>query len=179
MAIDRWHDDDAVIAFDDNYGIEFPSASGAEGGGGGVFYNYDIPGTPNIVIIAPDREILKKQLYPPSTQNLTDTLLVYGGILKECSNGITESLLFNEFLVYPNPAQSILNIEFNIIDRQNLIFEISGLLGQQLYISNERSYQFGTAALTIDVSNFEKGFYLLNVYADGKYINSEKLIIDN
>jgi len=179
MAIDRWHDDNAVISFDETYGITFPSSSGSQGGGGAIFSLYGISGTPTVVIIAPDREILIKQLYPPSTQNLTDSLISHGGIVQECSNGIGEFALFDQFSIYPNPAYSELNIEFNISGKNNLTFEISDILGQQVYKSVEKIYSQGTASLNVDVSNFQKGLYFLNIYSNGKYINSEKIIIDN
>lgn len=179
IAIDHWHNDNGVIQFDETYGIQFPSASGNQGGGNEVFDLYGISGTPTVVVIAPDREILIKQLYPPSTQNLTDSLIEHGGILMECSNGIAESAIFNQFRIYPNPANSELNIEFNISDKNNLTFEISDILGQQVYTSIEKIYPQGTAYLNVNVSNFQKGLYILNIYSDGKYINSEKIIIDN
>lgn len=179
MAVDHWHNDGGLVDFDETYGVTFPSASGNQGGGNEVFDLYGIVGTPTTVIIAPDKEILIKQLYPPSTQNVTDSLLSFGGVLMECSNGIGESAIFDKFDIYPNPARSNLNIEFNISNQENLIFEILDLLGQQVYLSSKETYQFGTASLNIDVSKFHNGLYILNVYADGKYISSEKIIVEN
>ncbi|PWG05542.1 leucine-rich repeat domain-containing protein [Polaribacter aquimarinus] len=74
---------------------------------------------------------------------------------------IKEDLLENQFLVFPNPVENVLEIKTsNNIKIDNL--EIYTLLG-------ERIKSLKKITNTIDITNLSKGIYLLNIYtAQGK-----------
>lgn len=69
----------------------------------------------------------------------------------------------NEFKIYPNPVVDILSIEMNKKSRFNSI-QIFNLIGQKIiekeYLTNE---------VKLDLSNFEKGIYILKINGDKSY----------
>ena len=74
-------------------------------------------------------------------------------------NNINNKFLIN---IYPNPAKNVLNIEFNSDKKQNVIIELINITGKTVVkksIKNIVNYKS-----SIDVSNFNKGFYYLKIY---------------
>lgn len=72
---------------------------------------------------------------------------------------VNEIQFKNRFRVYPNPSNGIINIESMIMDEEtNLV--VRNVLGQQVH-SDKISK--GTTAKTIDLSNFAKGVYSLEL----------------
>ncbi len=59
----------ACIAFDEQFGIEFPCISAVEGGGDAINNTYDIYAYPTYILIAPDHSIVEQDMWPiPNTQ---------------------------------------------------------------------------------------------------------------
>lgn len=73
-------DSDAqVIAYDETYGITYPSVSGNEGGGNAVHTAYGISATPTVILIAPDGTIIEQDIFPiPNAQAIITPLESYG-----------------------------------------------------------------------------------------------------
>ena len=69
------------------------------------------------------------------------------------------------FSVYPNPSSDKVNIDFNKVPdggMELLIYDLTGRLVQSVLIGNERH-------TTIDISNLNKGVYILNIRSgDGR-----------
>ena len=87
----------------------------------------------------------------------------------QCLNGGNHFARVN-FSVYPNPAQHILNVSISNVKNQNVAMEMSDLLGNRIYSSNEIS---GIGYHTkIDLSAYPVGIYLLKV----QYANEIKTI---
>jgi len=76
------------------------------------------------------------------------------------------------FKVTPNPATSFITIETNFeVDNENYYISIVNILGKEIYQSKLQAQQ------QIDIKNYSKGIYLVNVKQAGSIINSQKLII--
>ena len=67
---------------------------------------------------------------------------------------------FNEAIGYPNPVQSIMNIEF--LNRKNLIQNIS-ILDLNGQVVSKKSFLDANFKETIDLSNLDAGIYLVKV----------------
>lgn len=69
--------------------------------------------------------------------------------------------------IYPNPAKDKLNISSNNSIDKVLVYNI---FGQQVYKSSENS-----SNLTVDISNFSRGIYLVKVFSNG-FSKTKKIV---
>ena len=92
-----------------------------------------------------------------------------GHKMKSATAGINEmKKIADKILLYPQPAQNLLNIVANNNEFENSEIEISNALGQtvlKLPYSN-----------LIDVSQFLSGFYYLKIISQNKQVNYSKFI---
>ena len=77
---------------------------------------------------------------------------------------VTDPLSVNEYNiiqldVYPNPAIDIVNIKLNTLN-EDADLEIYNMLGK---VVMKKSYDFNAESLSIDVSQFTTGVYILKV----------------
>ncbi|MBL7889226.1 MAG: T9SS type A sorting domain-containing protein [Bacteroidia bacterium] len=84
--------------------------------------------------------------------------------------GINEISSFNSFSIYPNPAQSIINIEFENSISESYTLNIVNVLGETVY-----SKQMNDPKLQISVDEFPSGIYVVRVQNE-KGIWSKKFI---
>ncbi len=102
----------------------------------------------------------------------------YGTILKTINGGgnswmvgLEESTEKNiDFSLYPNPAQTLINIEFENASSENYTISIVNVLGQTVY-----SKQTNDSKIQISVDEFLSGIYLVKVQSD-KGMLSKKFI---
>nr|MBP9196811.1 proprotein convertase P-domain-containing protein [Saprospiraceae bacterium] len=82
---------------------------------------------------------------------------------EDFASSVKEEVLTERILVYPNPAQDVLNI--SMIDRENGLFRstISDMTGR---IINSDSFS-GTKAM-YDIQSLQSGVYLIKIEVDGK-----------
>ncbi len=80
-----------------------------------------------------------------------------------------ENFLLNEILIYPNPTNEILNINYgtNNIDIKSI--EIYDMLGKKVYQNNSK-------VESIDLSNFNIGIYLIEISTENNGKITKKLI---
>jgi hypothetical protein len=93
----------------------------------------------------------------------TNKLIKYlaGSYTDTCSinyTGINEISNFNSFSIYPNPAQTLINIEFENASSKNYTLSIVNVLGQTVY-----SKQTSDSKLQISVDEFPNGIYTVQV----------------
>jgi len=100
-------------------------------------------------------------------QNFTESSMVVDYVRVYQNTLSTEDFSSNDFLVYPNPANSKINIKSNkAID----FIEIYNVLGKRLLKTS------GTNQL-ISIKDLKPGIYLLNVYSKGSKV-VKKLIVN-
>ncbi len=71
----------------------------------------------------------------------------------------------NDLIVYPNPAIDKINIELMVAAEEIVTISIADITGKQMALQNIKSIR-GNNSLQLDVSNFAKGIYILNVKSD-------------
>lgn len=74
-----------------------------------------------------------------------------------------------EFKLFPNPATSTLHVEYPY---GPFIVTIYNILGEKMY-----SESSGFETVSIDVSGFKRGIYLVNVKGEGDCISSQKVLL--
>ncbi len=81
-----------------------------------------------------------------------------------------DSLFLNGVAVYPNPSEDIFNINRN--DSEKLNIRIIDITGKEVFVKKDIT----TENYQLDLSNFSKGIYLLNMSSNGK-TSASKLIL--
>lgn len=89
--------------------------------------------------------------------------------------GIKENVIENSLNVFPNPANDKLTVKFNTSKVNNLSVKISDVEGKVVYSRNESNFS-GNFNENINVSNFGKGVYMIQIISDNS-ITTEKVVI--
>lgn len=162
-----WNDSDSdVVIFDSTYGIEYPSASGLEGGADSVVNLYNISFYTTLMVIDTNKHIIKV-ISPPTTENIDTFLLAIGAQKMPCTTSIKASSENNNQFVklFNNP------IDDNII---SLIIENEATYNLQLINSKSslvyqenKHLQTGINRLTIS-DNLKSGLYILIIQSESQ-----------
>jgi thiol-disulfide isomerase/thioredoxin len=133
----------------------------------GVTTTYQIGAYPTIILIAPNRQIVEKDIWPVNTaQVLIDKLLLHGAIPQACSAvGIGEPEGFS-FSATPNPFSDQIKIEVASLVK----IEIYDLMGRKLDgFTADRQMIYNS-------SDMKPGIYLMKAFSsEGKILASQKL----
>ena len=78
---------------------------------------------------------------------------------------------------WPNPANSDVNIEIDLVESMELSISLLNLLGQEVLTKQTEIKQAGKHIDRLNITGIQKGIYVLVVKA-GKFISSQKLIIN-
>lgn len=156
MEISDRDSDAACQTWVNNYGIEYPTISGAAGGSticGSTMYR--ISGFPTIILIAPDRSIVIKDLWPiDDVQTIITALENYDIQQHDCddpSTGLAISESINMTL-FPNPAS-----ESVILKGENLgMVSVYNVLGQKM-----EEFVTEGSELILNTSGYENGVYMV------------------
>jgi len=84
--------------------------------------------------------------------------------------GIEENDIFLDFSVYPNPAENILHLNFNLEQTQSFNILLISATGRLVYKEEVGSYQ-GDFKKSIDLSNLTRGIYFLQLVSDQGILN--------
>lgn len=154
IGIDHNDDTAEVEAYDQQYGIQYPSVSGLDGGGNRVVSDYGILGFPTFYIIAPDRKIMK-DVDTPTSVAFEYYLGQLGHEKRACSVSNQNDVL-DEINIYPNPAAgNTLNVETgDIACDQFAIYSTVGKLIKKGDLSGNNS---------IDIADLRSGLYLITL----------------
>jgi thiol-disulfide isomerase/thioredoxin len=166
MTIDKGHNNAEVVAFDEEYGITMPSVSGTEGNGNQAHLAFEIQATPSVILIAPDYTIIEQMIWLPTTENIDQALLNAGLMMV----GINEPEI-QPFSFYPNPANSILKVDFGE-DITNGVISIMNMTGQFVEETIVNSNH-----LSINVSNFPEGIYFIRLDQNNGIQYTERILI--
>ncbi len=177
MGIDKGSTNENVIYFDSVYGVHYPGVSGQEGGGNQVHLTYEIQATPSIVVITPDHVIAVKQIFPPTTAKVVDSVMNAGGLLQNCMTGITEMKQEESFSLAPNPAGSRTDVQIKLTTRKELeirIFDARGLMIRQL---PPTIYAEGKHSIILKLEGLSEGLYFVRVMDEKQVVMTKKLVV--
>lgn len=162
LAIDQFFNNEMVLGFEEEYGTNYPAISGIEGGGSGIYEDFQIPYYPSLILIAPDHSIVEQAIPVPNTaQELIDLLETTYGL-----QAVSVDEIGNEtaFRLYPNPATNYFVLETPTDHSvENLI--IYSITGKEVLRLNS----FGSPRhIQVNIENLRKGMYLISAeYSDG------------
>jgi hypothetical protein len=82
---------------------------------------------------------------------------------------------FNQFEVFPNPTEGVINFEINVTASGSAIVSVSNFLGQIIY-EQHKNFVKGKHKEQLDLSGFAKGFYTVSIIAGNKKLTQKILI---
>ena len=87
LGINYGADNIDIVKFDSLWGALYPSVSGLSGGGNNVVNAFGVYSYPTIILIAPDRTVIHKQLWTSAItlDELNDAILLAGGVPLLCT----------------------------------------------------------------------------------------------
>jgi len=161
MALD-WGDTDAeVIAYDEEFGIQYPSISGVGGGANAIINNYGVNSFPTFYVIDSTKKIID-QIDPPTLQVFDFRFGVHGISPSECAvTSVSELESLNQLRLFPNPVTvSELAIEFPDSLAGKATLEVYNLYGKT--VSNIPVNLNGNL-LQISTDQLSPGTYFIKV----------------
>lgn len=81
-----------------------------------------------------------------------------------CPTGIADVTNENNLNIYPNPANSLVNMSFNLAERSEVTVNVYNTLGEVVYTENKGS-MVGSNIVTINTVNFSNGMYMVELVA--------------
>lgn len=77
--------------------------------------------------------------------------------------------------IYPNPANNIMNVSFNVEEANKINMEVVDVAGRMVYNTNVNNTN-GNITEQVDVTNFQSGIYLLNLTVDGQRVTKKFIV---
>jgi hypothetical protein len=90
-------------------------------------------------------------------------------------NNLTNSLV-NEFVLYPNPTSSNVNVSFNISESNNVAINVYDILGNLVSSNSAISFEKGNHTVNVNTSNLSSGIYTISLEINGAK-ETKKLVI--
>jgi len=176
MSINWGSNNEAVRVFDSTYNLTFPSVSGTQGGGNGVFTDYNILSYPTVIVIVPEEHIIVNQeIVPPVHDSINNAVIAAGGIwvgLKEKSSAK------QEIKIFPNPVREKAYIKLHLQNKSQVSLSIFDLLGRANSSLLQKTYSAGDVSIPIDLNYLKDGIYFVNISYGNKTI-TRKIIKSN
>ena len=86
-----------------------------------------------------------------------------------------ENANFGHLQVYPNPAENLLNISFNLEESQSFDIKLLSVTGKVVYSENTNAFS-GNYVNTINLSGIAKGVYFLSMTNETGTVNKKVVI---
>lgn len=163
--IDNGDNNAQVIAFKTTYGVSNPCASGTEGGGNAadsalvaaISQSQTFLGYPTYSVVCPNKTVSWDVNYPPTATGF-DSYFSGCGV-----SAISEQqTIIRIDRIFPVPASGQINFEITVNQAANIQFEIFDMIGQIVY-ANKAEYNNGVYVITIDISSFSTGTYIVKM----------------
>ncbi len=164
MGIDHDDNNQAVLDYDQQYQIPYPSMSGLEGGGNEVAILYNIQSYPTFYVIDSSKTIIG-DIYPPTLDNFDVYFQQHAIPPANCNASSVNSFdeHSSDFKLFPNPVgpHEYLSIQMPVGNLDNTHFEIINCMGQHVE-SGQLEMNVSWFA-EMDVNDLIPGLYLMMV----------------
>jgi len=179
IGIDKGSTNANVIYFDSVYGVQYPGVSGQQGGGNQVHLDYEVQATPTIIVISPDHVIAVKQIYPPTTAKVVDSIVSAGGQLMDCTTGFDEFVQEESFTLFPNPARNLSMINLCLHEGKEIELNVLDAMGAIVRRLQSVFYPEGNHSIPINLEGLRRGIYFVQMKESGEVVETIKLVITN
>ena len=100
--------------------------------------------------------------------------------LSACQNNCIQTSVYVEaiesLMIYPNPTDQIVNIQFSIIVKQSIKIRVINTIGEIVFVEDLQNY-FGDYSKKINLEGYSRGIYFLKIIAD-KGATVRKVIVE-
>lgn len=171
ISIDNGDSDAEVLSFESTYSESSghspaPAVSGTEGGGDAVVTDFGIGAYPTYCLIAPDMTLKNADIWPVSSIVEFESAMTNTGFSPTAMNcsGISslDKLSLAEIKLFPNPSNGNVTVSINSIDANYATIEVSNLLGQVVYTTNN-DLILGNNDIQLDLAYLEAGQYVVRI----------------
>lgn len=90
---------------------------------------------------------------------------------------VNEVSLISSVNIYPNPANTIANFEFELIKNSNVSIHVMDIAGKEILNYNKENVSTGVQTIPVDVSSIENGMYFYTMNIDGKNLTGKFNIV--
>ncbi|MBA3971626.1 MAG: T9SS type A sorting domain-containing protein, partial [Bacteroidetes bacterium] len=97
-------------------------------------------------------------------------------LYEDASVGIDENTSIAALSVYPNPATSMINISYELMNNEDVTIVMTNSIGQVIYSQKMNDNQLGRHTLKIETSDLAAGMYMLNIKT-GKKDHVQKIAV--
>ena len=87
-----------------------------------------------------------------------------------------EAIALNGVKVFPNPATTLLNIQFNLTSTEDMNISISNGLGQIVKQVNTGNLDAGQHNFSVNTSDLASGMYFIN-FTDGQNVMTQRFVV--
>lgn len=182
FSMDQGDTDAEVLAYENDHNGMHPAVSGEDGGGNAVCAAYGISYYPTVVLIAPNRDIVIQDIWPPSEAQIASSFATHNISEMACSaNTGIEDLANPDFTgiaeVYPNPSADETVIAFGLKETTQVSFEVYNMLGSKVAQINKAEYQAGANRVELPVYKLSSGNYFVNMIVENDRVDIKKLSV--
>ncbi|MCG8574735.1 MAG: T9SS type A sorting domain-containing protein [Flavobacteriales bacterium] len=170
ITINNGTDSDAeVVAYEEEYGGDshHAPAVSADGGGGDVTAAFGVGAFPTYCLVGPDNIMVANDIWPISSAADLEAAFPSGFNPTEmaCSFAGVEESTIDVLSVYPNPANTELNIQFNSAVAGTAQVEIFNVVGERVDAFTINTVN-GSNNSTLDVTNYSNGQFFAHITMD-------------
>jgi cytochrome oxidase Cu insertion factor (SCO1/SenC/PrrC family) len=171
LAISSRDNDATLTTYANANGFAYPMISSATGGGSAVNSTYGISQYPTFILIAPNKNIVERDMWPlANAQALITYISGHGVQAQACTSNIDENSKF-EINSYPNPVENVFNVVAPNLNK--IQFEIIDILGKVVIMETQNS---SNGQFSIDMSNLKSGLYFVRYSSNDEVFGSSKII---
>jgi hypothetical protein len=162
MAISTAHSASQLQAL----GFDYPMIPGSPSGSS-INSTYSISQYPTVILIAPNKNIIEKDIWPISNTILRSKITNAGGTPTTCPTSDVTEAQINGISIFPNPAEDVLNISSG----RDVMIKLFDLMGKQI----DRILVAENAVY--NCAHLDAGIYLLRVFdMDGQHLSTQKMM---
>jgi Zn-dependent metalloprotease len=97
-------------------------------------------------------------------------------LYEQSAVGLDENAAVASISVYPNPANSFVNVSYELLSNEEVMIEMTNNIGQVVYSESVSNNGLGRHSMKIDTDKFAAGMYQLNIKA-GKKDHVQKIAV--
>jgi thiol-disulfide isomerase/thioredoxin len=165
-----------VIFFDSVYNLTFPTASGLDGGGNAAFHLFQLSAYPTVIVIKPDKSISNPYIWPPTTDNIIDAVILAGGALV----GLDPRQKDDELSIFPNPVNGQSAIRFSLKQATAVSIDLLDIGGRKIdQLLPEKRLEAGNHSLNISSSTLPNGIFFVAFTTEKERILKKIFVVNN
>ncbi|MEO8760232.1 MAG: thiol protease/hemagglutinin PrtT [Bacteroidia bacterium] len=133
--------------------------------------------TVNINAVATNNTVMFKWVFTAGTSIGNNVYLDDINIVDAAAAGIKNIEATTGLNIYPNPSAGIVNVSFNLTEKQNVSVNVVDMLGRTVETIPAQQYASGETVLTIGSKAYQAGVYFVNINMNGQQV-SKKIIVE-